>query len=232
MNPRTVVILMTGLLLLATGLSADVIPVNNPSFEDTMGVSFLSCSPPSPCQYSVGGVPQWTSTLAVESGLFQPGPPANQTIFSFVPDGTTTAFEGFGLPGDPASTLSQTVGATVVNGFIYTLTVELGQRFDLPFGSSADLLLTGAGGSTMMFPAIGTVPTPGNWSTFTATFTGSAATAGDSITIQLVGTGGPQGNFDNVHLSAVPEPGYVGLLALGLVGLLAIAYFSRRRTAR
>jgi hypothetical protein len=49
--------------------------------------------------------------------------------------------------------------------------------------------------------------------------------------IQLVGSG-IQGNFDNVHLTAIPEPGYVGLLGLELAGLLAVAYFRRRRTAR
>ena len=230
MNTRTTVILLTGLLLSATGLFADEIPVINGSFEDTTGVTLLSCAPPSPCEFSIGPFPGWLTSGVTASGLLQPGPPTNQTLFSFVPDGITTGYDTGG------TILSETVGATVVDGFIYTMTVQLGSRFDFGFGSSADVLLSGLNGNVIV-PAMGTPPVPGGWSEFTATFTGSVATAGDSITIQLNSSGpGIQGNFDNVHLSFVPEPGYMGLFGLGLAGLLAIrlniAYFSRRRTAQ
>jgi len=76
--------------------------------------------------------------------------------------------------------------------------------------------------------AIGIVPTAGNWSPFTATFTGSAADAGESITIRLVSTG-VQGNFDDVQLTAVPEPSFMGVVGIGLAGLLAFARRNRLR---
>ena len=213
MSTSCAAILMSGLLLSATGLSASVIPVVNPSFETPPAGGFpLACG--SNCSFSNATIPGW-STPAESGQIMQsvsPGP-----LFNFIPDGVTTAFSNGG-------TISQTVGPTVLVGTVYTLMVELGHRNDLPFTASADLLV---GGQT--FAATGTPPTPGNWSTFTATFTGSAANVGDTITIQL-NTSGVQGNFDNVQLTAVPEPGYAGLL--GLVGLPAIAYFRRRRTAR
>ena len=79
-----------------------------------------------------------------------------------------------------------------------------------------------------MATAIGIVPTAGNWSPFTATFTGSAADAGESITIRLVSTG-VQGNFDDVQLTAVPEPSFMGVVGIGLAGLLAFARRNRLR---
>ena len=41
-----IIVILTGLLLSTTGLSAAVvIPVNNPSFEDTTGISFMNWGP-------------------------------------------------------------------------------------------------------------------------------------------------------------------------------------------
>jgi hypothetical protein len=114
-------------------------------------------------------------------------------------------------------------------GVVYTLQADLGWRNDLPtFLGSADLLVNGN-----QYFATGAAPAQGNFSNFTATYTGLAADAGDSITIQL-NTPGEQGDFDNVRLSSgiasvVPEPGSLGLLAAGLTGLFAVA---RRKSPR
>jgi hypothetical protein len=125
--------------------------------------------------------------------------------------------------------ITQTVGSTVVVGDTYTLTVELGYRLDVDFDGSADLLIDGN-----HYAATGTTPTRGGFSTFTATYTGIAADAGQAITIEL-NSSGVQGNYDNValtdvspqgNLSAVPEPS--ALLYLG-TGVLSLGGLARRR---
>jgi len=97
------------------------------------------------------------------------------------------------------------------------------------FTAGADLLIGGIGGTKIL--ATGTAPTPGNWSTFTATYVGLSADGGKTITIELTSTGA-QANFDNVRLSdvapTVPEPGSVTLIGLGLAGVLV---FARRKRA-
>jgi hypothetical protein len=133
-------------------------------------------------------------------------------LFFSVPDEITFAYSNGG-------TISQTVGVTVQEGEIYTLMVDLGhRRDDVPFMGSADLLV----GSTTV-PAIGDEPSPGNWSTYTARFTGTAANMGDTITIQL-NASGVQETFDDVRLTEepAPEPSSMLLLASGVLGLAQV----------
>jgi hypothetical protein len=120
------------------------------------------------------------------------------------------------------------VTPTVVTGAVYTLTVELGDRTDYPSLGSADLLIDG-----VAYDATGTLD-PGGWSTFTATYTGLAADAGDQITIQL-NSSGAQGDFADVTLSGpnssavTPEPSTFYLAGLGL--LCACGYSLRKSIA-
>jgi len=101
--------------------------------------------------------------------------------------------------------------------------LEIGHALNTGFGGSADLLV-----DTRMFPAAGTAPTPGNWSTFTASFAGTALEVGDSITIQLSTTGlETEGNFDGVSLTSsagppIPEPSSMLLLGSGVLGLAQV----------
>ena len=205
---------------IAAPAAAAVITVVNPSFETLppAGLPFVGCG--AGCSFSNDVIPGWINSRA-DSGQFRPGPAAGAfTYFNYVPDGLTVAYTN-------GSGISQTVGITAVAGVTYTLSVQLGFRKDITDTSPVSLLV-GAGGAF----ATGTpLQFSGDWSTYTATYTATAADAGGAITI-LLGPSGAQGDFDDVRLSddaaAVPEPASWALMIGGfaMVGTAA----RRRRT--
>jgi hypothetical protein len=193
----------------------------NPSFEmlPTGGLPF-GCG--ANCSYSVDAIPGWDNSGV--SGQFQPGAGAgNYTYFNSLSDGPASAYTN-----DAGGTISQLVsGLTVQSGVTYTLQVDVGDRNDVASTASVDLLINGH-----TYVASGSL-VPGGWSTFTASYTGQAADAGDPITIQLNGAG-PQANFDNVRLmdaqsQVLPEPSAFWLLGTVIVAIAGQRY--RRRSA-
>lgn len=210
-------VLACGMLVASIGL-ADVITVNNPSFETLPAAGLtLNCGPG--CRFDAPGansIPGW----AGGDGQFQPGAPGFTTYFNtLASDGSLT--NGY----SDGTTISQTVAPTVQTGVVYTLLVDIGRRndsFGTTFEGSVDLLING-----VHYVATGASPNQGFWSTFTATYTGLAADSGKPITIELL-SNGDQANFDNVRLSdnvtsgTVPEPRmafWVVMTVLGLGGL-------------
>jgi hypothetical protein len=129
--------LACGLLFASTGF-ADIIPVNNPSFE-TLPSGGLPISSYLGGNYSIASIPGWVSTGNGPSGQFQPGGPSGtpNAYYNTLSAGPTEAWTNGG-------TLSQTVGATVRAGVTYTLLVDIGARLDNTvnaFTGVADLLI-------------------------------------------------------------------------------------------
>ena len=200
---------------------AGPIAVGNASFETLPagGLPLTGCG--AGCSYDEGtAIPGWSST-GFFTGQFQPGPSSgNFAYFNSVPNGLTVAYTNGG-------TISQTVGPTVALGVVYTLQVEQGVRNDIGDPGVIDLLING----TPWF-ATGVAATPGNWSTYTATYIGLLADVGQAITIELTSAAG-QGDWDNVRLSdniatGVPEPLTLALFGAGLAGM---AGMRRRKKA-
>jgi len=191
--------------------------VQNPSFEIPPAGGLQSpCG--TGCSYSSGSIPYWTLGNPGDSGEFQPGSSSgNYSYFYYVPNGVTVAYSNGG-------TITQTTAATVQAGVVYTLTVDIGNRLDGLDGQGAAELLIG----NVAYAATGTQPAPGYWSPFTVSYTGTVADEGKQIGVELIASGA-QGDFDNVDLSATPEPGFYGVLALGLAGLTAAVYRKKYR---
>jgi hypothetical protein len=217
-----------------TAASAAPITVINPSFEiiPPGGLPLTSGCQGAGCSYNAGpgSIPGWTNSGF--SGEFIAGVQVgNHFAFDFMPDGIAGAYTNTAGP----SIISQTVTETVQLGITYTLEVDFGLRHDAPSFSpaTADLLING-----IQYSATGVAPSPGSWSTFTATYIGLATDVGDPITIALgsTTTGFPtqpiQADFDNVRLSSntpsppIPEPSSIELLGAALVGAGA---FARRK---
>jgi len=206
---------------------AATISVANASFETLPSAGLpTTCSVPTGCSYSNASIPGqeipgWAMSATGLTGQLQPGPSSGNTaFFDTVPDGLTIAYTNDG-------TISQTVGATVELGLTYTLLVDVGLRNDCCTFGAVNLIIGGT-----RIAATGTSPAAGQFSTFTATYTGLAGDVGKSIGIELSAVG-EQGDFDNVRLSDdanVPEPGSMILVGLGLAATLAVA--SKRRHRR
>ncbi len=205
-------------IFLPLAARASVISVVNPSFEDPAGPYPFGCG--TNCSYSGPPISGWTGTT---DGYFIP-----TGYFNSVPDGKVIAYVNTG-------DISQTVSAVAHNGVTYTLLTDVGVRGDgYQNLGVVDLII---GGNTVQ--ATGTAASNWQFSTYTASYTATAADEGSSIAIAL-GTGpitcsnAPvcQAEFDNVRLSgsagSVPEPAAWALILAGL-GMTGAAL--RRRPA-
>lgn len=188
------------LALLATAAGATPIPVDNASFEE-LPMNGLPFGCGAGCSYSEDVIPYWLNTpflgLGLTSGQFRPGTGSgNTTYFTTLSDGPTSAYTSTGC-------IEQTVGATVQPGVTYTLLVDVGWRNDASPTGVPRLRV-----NDTYYDGVG-VPVQGGWSTFTATYVGTAQDAGLPITICLTSLS-VQGNFDNVRLSDSTDPAGVG----------------------
>ena len=203
-------VLFVCLLLTASSASAALVSLTNPSFENPSPPFVSSCG--TGCTFNVGSFTGWT--VSGSGGQFQP----SSALFNSLPNGSVLAYSNGG-------TITQNVGTISSAGIVYTLMVDIGLRNDLSGNVGSIQLLIGG----TPINGTGAAPTSGNFSTFTASYTTSAANVGQNIAIQL-SSSGAQGDFDNVRLdaTAAPEPATVSLMLFGLAGFGVAARLRRR----
>jgi hypothetical protein len=209
--------------LLASGAWGDSVSIQNPSFEITNPLD-QPCTGSTAC-FNAGPIPGWSSP-AGGFGSFAP----TSSFFSLpLPDGSIVAYTNGGGP------LSQTLaGISLLPNSVYTLSVDVGRRFDVIAANYSLNLLDGSSVfCTSGSNSNGSI-TAGTFADITLTCATGATVPGGFLGIELTGDG-RQIDFDNVRLDvtastvATPEP---SALALTFVGLLVSGLFfvlSRRR---
>jgi hypothetical protein len=196
---------------------AQSIAITNSSFESATGSTTVAFNGTTPTAAITGWLPQ-TST------------------FGSV-DNMTASFTS-GLTGNNAiyinGGISQLTSATFVQGFTYTMTVDVGrptgavtptQGLQFGFRNNANSGFIGSPGALFVNTAtIGAIPA-GTFTTYSISYTATLSDAGNAIRVGLTdfNTASNTYRFDNVTLTAIPEPStfasLAGLGALGLVGL-------------
>jgi len=200
--------------MLTTGAWADSISVQNSSFDLVGNQGLNSSCAGTDCSFNdvaQGFIPDWTPSFNASAGSFHPG--SSMTYFST--DVGTVAYINNG-------SLSQMLGVSVLPDSTYTLSVDVGRRFDFAGVNYSLSLLDGSNvlGTCTQSGSNASIAA-GTFADITLTCTTGASVPAGLLGIELAGSG-TQVDFDNVHLSvesvvSTPEP---GALALTLVGLL------------
>jgi HpiC1 cyclase len=204
---------VAGAALVSSSASASSINVANPSFEtNTAGLPFTAgCGNSNPtCAYNDGPISGW-NTSGGQTGQQNLGNllvPENGSLEAYANGNGTSIY--------------QTVSATAIAGNTYTLDVYVGNRTDGYNGPVTVQLNIGG----IITDASGLAPLSGGWSLWTASYV--AGVSGAPITIDLI-SGGLQGNFDNVSLTATPLPSTWTMLIAGFVGLGFFAYRATKK---
>ncbi len=216
MSSRILYVVFVALFLLVSQGWASPIAVFNSSFEIPYCAGTVDPVTCMPDNWTVNDPP------GVFSGTFRP----LSTAWDTIPDGVQVAFSNGG-------TLTQTLAASIAADTTYTLSVWVSQRWSAgSFLPEIQLL----GGSTAVITMSnsnpgGLTPTQNHdgtytWEDWSMSWTSptSGPLIGQTLSIvlgshSLVGIDATQTDFDNVSLTANPEPGMFVLVAGGLIGL-------------
>ena len=251
-------------VLATCGAKANVVPVADPHFDMfptvptnfdgfTVGTTaatylfFKTCG--TGCAFADDNIVGWTSSgtfsKGIVSGQWQTGVPQNTITFKSDPMIDPTTPEPIVARAINA-TISQTVSTKAVAGVTYSLNVDLG--FDITHLDNASVILVVDGHQVVANPAPSDGRTraqmqnSGNWYDFEASYTATAADAGEPIEILLssLTNGIGWGWFGNVRLTdsltgpvldppAAPEPATWAMMLIGFGGMAGFAAVRRRR---
>lgn len=193
------------------------IPVEDGSFEQPQADSTWNHSNPDG-PYLAGDIPGWIDNFGT-TGEWQPvlGP----NTFAAVPDGDQLGFAG---SAGEASDMYQLLGADIVAGTTYTVSVLIGNRADLGLryglqGYGYASLETASG--TVLSSTGEVLASAGGFTLVTVSYTAGPAdpNLGQQLRIDLGTPSASQASFDEVTANSTPEPVTLvaGLFTLGLV---------------
>lgn len=183
-------------------------PASDGSWGANLGGSFSYVNP-TPWQVTDRAGPFRPSSLPFPSG---------------VPDGLQVGFTGDDVfPG----TLFQNVPVFLTAGATYSVSGLVGSRFD--FQGSGEIVLETTLGNVLTGGSAS--PAPGTFSAVSFSFTPlpNDPRLGQGLRVLLQRTSGHQANFDDIRLTATPEPTSV---VTAVVGLLALVNFLGTRVRR
>ncbi len=208
------------LMLVAAVLSASAgagVPIVNAGFEDPVY---------SDGNWSYDLPPGWSAFNSVGDDLGGWNPDADSAIFygygGVAPEGQNVAWAADGAG------FAQILTETLTADMTYTLTVEVGNSFYYAWAGYQVQLL--AAGTLLAEDDSGVAIATDTFETSTVTYAYDPAHSGllgEFLEIRLIsdpGTG--EADFDDVQLTAIPEP-----VTMGLLGMGALFLIRRRRRA-
>ncbi len=184
----------------------------------------------------LGSITGWTAPLTLgNQGIWAP------TALSLNVGGSpglitnpATGINGSNVAISRGGTISQTLVSTLTStaGMVYTLSVDIGHRFELPESDYTIALFAGATQLASIFDPV--MPAAGalSFATLQYTTTGLEAVIGQNLSIELItnASAGNQTIYDNVTLDVgTPEPASALLMLTG-IGLVYLT--KRKRVSR
>jgi hypothetical protein len=245
-----------GLAALGGNANAAVIPVANSDFSQfpagQTAASYMNFGCGVGCAFddnnTVGWMQSATRSASADAGQWLIGPvPSTNNTFNADPLINGTTPEPIVMRGINAS-IWQTVIPTAQQGVTYTLDADLGFEHFAP--DRGQLFLVVGSDQTKAIPLASygltqnQMQESGNWYDFEASFTATAADAGDPIEILFVSNTTPGdgfGFFGNVRLTdslsvstpvATPEPATWAMMLIGFGGMVGVAAVRRRSLLR